>query len=97
MTGSEYMALVKRLLCVVHRKLGVPQEGPTYAHHVRAGQGMSQRAGDFCVAALCHDCHQGPLGVHGDKTLMKIAKLSEMDMLDLTIEAAMKEVEGAPY
>lgn len=86
MKGSDYMALVKRLPCVVHKTLGQPQEGPTYAHHVRTGQGMGQRAGAFCTAALCYDCHQGPLGIHGDRTTMKIAKLTEMALLDLTIE-----------
>ena len=91
------MTQVKRLPCVVHRVLGTAQDGPTFAHHVRAGQGMSQRAGDYCVAALCYDCHQGPLGVHGDRTTMKIAKLSEMDLLDLTIAAMMRERHSAPY
>lgn len=86
MKGADYMALVKRLPCVVCTHLDTAQVGPTYAHHVRTGQGMGQRAGAFCTAALCYDCHQGPLGVHGDRTTMKIAKLTEMAMLDLTIE-----------
>jgi hypothetical protein len=34
---------------------------------------------------LCPDCHVGPLGVHGDKSMMRIRKLSELDMLAETI------------
>ena len=51
---------------------------------------MSQRAGHYTAIALCKACHQGPLGVHGDKTLMRIHKLSEIDMVDSTICAVMK-------
>ena len=51
---------------------------------------MSQRAGHFTAMALCKACHQGPLGVHGDKTLMRIHKVTEMDMVDSTIGEIMK-------
>lgn len=54
-------------------------------HHVREGQGMAQRAGAFCVVPLCAFCHRGPKGLHGDRTMMRVAKLEEMDMLNLTI------------
>ena len=56
-----------------------------HVHHIRSGQGMSQRASDFLVVPLCPECHQGPQGVHGDRTLMRIYKLSELDMLANTI------------
>lgn len=48
---------------------------------------MAQRASNFLVVPLCPDCHTGPMGVHGDKTMMRIKKLSELDMLAQTIEA----------
>jgi hypothetical protein len=48
---------------------------------------MAQRASNFLVVPLCPDCHQGPSGVHGDKSLMRIKKLTELDMLAQTIEA----------
>ena len=62
------------------------QEG-VQLHHIREGQGMAQRAGNFLVVPLCPDCHTGQLGVHGDKTMMRIKKLTELDMLASTIEA----------
>jgi hypothetical protein len=56
-------------------------------HHIREGQGMAQRASNFLVVPLCPSCHTGPMGVHGDKTMMRIKKLTELDLLANTIEA----------
>jgi hypothetical protein len=38
------------------------------------------------VIPLCPECHRGRLGVHGTKTLMKVRKLSELDLLAQTLE-----------
>lgn len=65
--------------------------GGTTVHHIREGQGMSQRAGHFLTVALCRDCHQGPMGVHGDKTMLRIHKTDELALLDKTIEAALRQ------
>ena len=82
MTAAEraYVGRVKLLPCSC-----CDAPGPSIAHHPRQGQGTSQRAGNFTVISLCHDCHAPPLGVHGDKTFMKIYKKNEMDLLDITI------------
>ena len=88
-----YLGLVCRIPCVLCTLLGVEQYQPTSAHHPRDGQGLSQRAGDFCVIGLCWDCHQGPLGFHGDRTLMRQAKVTEWDLHDLTQEAVFKLME----
>jgi len=77
---SDYMRRVKELPCGV-----CEQAGPSDAHHVRAGQGMSQRAGNYCTVPLCKECHQGKHGIHGDRMAWKLRKLSEMDVLDATI------------
>lgn len=76
-----WMAKVAELPCACCGQEGVQ------LHHIREGQGMAQRASDFLVIPLCPDCHTGQLGVHGDKTMMKIKKLTELDMLANTIEA----------
>lgn len=55
-------------------------------HHIREGQGMAQRASNWLVVPLCQPCHTGSRGVHGDKTMMKLKKLTEMDMLAMTLE-----------
>lgn len=81
--GRRYMGKVASLPCACCGKHGVQ------VHHLREGQGMAQRASDFLTIPLCPDCHTGPLGVHGDKTMMRIMKLSELDMLASTIERLM--------
>lgn len=80
-TEKKWMDKVAQLPCVLCGAHGVQ------LHHIREGQGMAQRASNFLVVPLCPDCHTGPMGVHGDKTMMRIKKLSELDMLAQTIEA----------
>lgn len=77
--GLRHMGKVAQLPCACCGASGV------HVHHIREGQGMAQRASDFLTIPLCPDCHVGPLGVHGDKSLMRIRKLSELDMLAETI------------
>ena len=60
-------------------------ESPVQLHHVREGQGMAQRASDWLVVPLCPGCHTGPKGVHGDQSMLRVMKMSEMDMLADTI------------
>lgn len=83
----RHLIRVRGLPCVLCTLLGTPQTSHTTAHHIREGQGMSQRAPDMLTVALCRECHQGKQGIHGDRTLLKIAKVSELGLLALTLEA----------
>lgn len=87
---------MKSLSCVLCDLLGQAQSGVTEAHHIRTGHGMGDRASDFLTVALCEDCHRGTHGFHGTKTLMRIAKLTEMDLLAETIRQ-MDKKEGRSY
>lgn len=78
---------VASLPCQLCKALGQTQETRTEVHHMRTGQGMAQRASDFLAIALCSDCHRGPLGLHGDRSLLRIAKLDEFDLLAMTVES----------
>lgn len=69
------------LLCAEFGQPGIPAE----IHHIREGQGASQRASNWLAVPLCASCHRGPTGVHGDRTLMRIAKMGELDLLAETI------------
>lgn len=62
-------------------------ETPASLHHVREGQGMAQRASDWLVIPLCKEHHQGKHGIHGHG-FEAMTKLTEMDLLAATIEAA---------
>lgn len=84
---QRHKTRVAALGCVLCAMLGQPQTTRTHVHHMRDGQGMGQRASDFLAIALCADCHQGPQGLHGDRTLLKIAKVTEIGLLAATIEA----------
>jgi hypothetical protein len=78
---KRWMDKVAQLPCSLCGAHGV------HVHHIREGQGMAQRASNFLVVPLCPDCHTGPNGVHGDKTMLRIHKMSELDLLAKTIEA----------
>lgn len=84
--GKRYMGKVAKIGCVLCAQLGRGMVAAN-VHHVREGQGLSQRSSHWLSVALCPDCHQGPHGFHGDRSLMRIAKLEELDLLALTIEA----------
>lgn len=83
---QRYHDSVAAMPCVLCEALGVAQTGRTTVHHIRAGQGASQRASHWLVVPLCGDCHQGRNGVHGDQSLLRMAKVTELDLLALTIE-----------
>jgi|GEM_PF-277698 len=57
---SDYMGLVKALPCSV-----CDAKAPSEAHHQRQGH-------HFTAIALCHECHKGAGGWHGDKTRWRI-------------------------
>lgn len=78
---KRHMGRVAELPCACCGAMGVQ------VHHLREGQGMAQRASNFLTIPLCEPCHTGPRGIHGDKSIMRTLKLSELDMLANTIEA----------
>ena len=69
-----HLARVKELPCSV-----CDAQGPSDAHHVRQGS-------QYTAIALCKDCHQGSLmGWHGQKRAWAIAKMDELDALNVTL------------
>lgn len=86
MTSKAYKSRVASLGCILCRYFDLG-ETPATLHHVREGQGMSQRASDWLVIPLCKEHHQGKTGIHGGSFYQKW-KMDEMDLLAMTIEAA---------
>jgi hypothetical protein len=82
------MAAVAALGCILGR-LGWRHEcqGRVEVHHIRAGQGMTDRASDWLVLPVCAAHHTGPLGVHYPRGLTTRTKLSELDLLAETLRA----------
>lgn len=75
----EYMGRIAKLPCACCG--GSPVE----VHHIRSGVGLSQRSSNYLTIPLCTPCHRGSTGIHGDKSMMKVHKISELDMLADTI------------
>ena len=75
-----HLAAVKSLPCSVCNA-----EPPSSAHHIRQGD-------HFTTVALCADCHQdNSLGWHGNRTAWKIAKMDELDALNVTLTGLSKD------
>ena len=72
-TEAEHLALVKSCPCSV---TGAPP--PSEAHHIRQGD-------HFTAIALSWEAHRGPQGIHGDKTLWRVAKMNELAALNVTL------------
>jgi len=50
--------------------------GPSDAHHI-------EQKLQYCVIALCRDCHNS---LHGQKYIWKVKKMDELSALNKTIE-----------
>lgn len=75
MTKDEraHVGRVKKSGCAV-----CGAEGDVHAHEIKQGLW-------FTSIGLCPDCHTGPMGIHGDKTLWRIHKMDEIDALNETL------------
>lgn len=77
---QRHVSLVKELPCSV-----CDAAGPSDAHHIK------QHRQYVCVA-LCKSCHQGALlGWHGQKRAWAIAKMDELDALNVTIQRLLQK------
>ncbi len=87
----KHMARIKQMKCICCALLERKQESPSDCHHIRAN---GQARNDWLTIPLCHnDCHQGESGVHGSKRWLQMLKMSEWDLLALTIEQLMRQRE----
>ena len=86
--SKRHLSRVAALGCILCRHLGTPGT-PAEIHHLREGQGAAQRGSDFTSIPLCPEHHRGASGLHGLGTRGFYAryKLSELDLLAMTLEA----------
>jgi hypothetical protein len=84
---SRHVERVKLLPC------GVCEEGggyaaPSEAHEIEQGLW-------FTSLPLCADCHRGAFnGIHGQGRIWKVKKLTELIVLDQTIEKLLRGSHG---
>lgn len=70
----RWVGMVKEQECSV-----CAAPGPSDAHHIEQGL-------HYTCVALCKSCHQGSMmGWHGQKRAWAIAKMNELDALNVTI------------
>ena len=70
-----HLTRVKELPCSV-----CDAPGPSDAHHIKQHR-------QYTCVALCKDCHQGSInGWHGQKRMWNLAKMDEMDALNVTLK-----------
>lgn len=82
-TAAEraHVQRVKQLDCSV-----CDAPGPSDAHHIEQGN-------HWTVVALCKSCHQsGFNGIHGQRRIWSVKKITELDALAVTIRRLMEEV-----
>ena len=72
---SEHLRKVKESGCAV---CGAGVGAVVQAHHIQQGL-------HYTTVALCPDCHTGPMGIHGDKTMWRIFMINEMEALNETL------------
>ena len=72
-----HLARVKGLSCSV-----CDAPGPSDAHHI-------EQKLQYCVVALCRDCHNS---LHGQKYIWKVKKMDELSALNKTIERLTKNM-----
>lgn len=77
-TERAYLGRVAALGCIVCHQ-------PAQVHHIREGQGGSQRASHFLTIPLCPDHHTGALSIHGSKRQFENLFGGELDLLAETI------------
>jgi hypothetical protein len=80
---KEHLTLVASLGCVACRIIG-HQNTPAEIHHIREGQGISQKADHFHVIPLCPYHHRtGPNAIHKSKINFERDFATETELLTL--------------
>lgn len=81
--AQRHLARVQALGCIVCRNEGLG-DSPAIIHHLRTGQGMSQRADDYHTIPLCpahHQFHGVGISYHDCPKTWEAAHGSELELL----------------
>ena len=76
---KNHMARVAELPCVACNAC------PVHVHHIREGQGTSEKASPFLTIPLCPEHHQGAFSIHNARREFMNIYGSELKLLAKTI------------
>ena len=80
MSADAHLYLIHEMPCCICGAM------PVEAHHIKDGRTFGKRAKlHFCTIPVCRSCHQGPKGIHGDETMLRITKKTELELLGETL------------
>ena len=80
---KDHMLMIKGMPCGV-----CEAPAPSACHHITEG---SRRVSHYLTIPLCQDCHQGSHnGLHGQKAMWRVMKMTELKVLAKTIELIKK-------
>lgn len=80
---KRHLGRIARMQCICCRLMGAAQGFPTEVHHLREAR---EERNHWLTIPLCGEgCHRGPRGVHGDKSYLRLLKMSEFGLLAETI------------
>lgn len=94
--NRRYMDAVAQQGCHVCSALGYGYS-PAELHHIRDGQGMSQRSSDYLVVPLCAQHHRlggGGVAIHAGQRQFENLYGTELDLLAMTIAKGFGERHG---
>lgn len=98
MTKAERIRFGKltEIGCILCRHIGTPGT-PAEIHHLRSGQGMSQRAPHDRTIPLCAYHHRSKEGYHGlgKRGFEATYGVTEIDLLEMANGLLAKELEKA--
>lgn len=83
---KDYLSAVAAIGCLICNR-------PAQVHHIRAGQGIGQKASDYLTIPLCPDHHTNGghgVAIHAGKKAFEGLYGSEMHLLAQTIENVFK-------
>ena len=90
MNDVQHLKRIRALPCVVCTLMGLTQTTETESHHLES---VRDDFSDYSAVPLCVDHHRGANGIHGlsRRGFYNRHKLSDIDLLGLTILAFKKE------
>lgn len=62
-------------------------DSPVEIHHILEGRIKGRKSGHWTAIPLCVSCHRGSMGIHGNHAMLKINKITELELLGNTLEA----------